>query len=146
MSKKIFIVVFAILLMALCGYIVYNNQNKDIKNTVTIITIKPKPVTIPVDTISDITYEGSGTCIMKKWKEWSTDCGGGVPFYKPQCGHWVESQAYSDEDKACVTGKDCCSGACGIGYNNKLSCVASGSCFISYIDKDGNLHNSSCNR
>jgi len=93
--------------------------------------------------ITEINFEGNGTCAKKKWKEWSTYCGGAVPVYNLRCGHWDEQQAYIDEGKACVTGKDCCSGFCGQeSYNGKLVCVPEGGpCnTYPYIDNKGNLH------
>lgn len=96
-------------------------------------------------TIKDVVVQGSGTCAIKKWQEWSTDCGGGLPWSDPKCGRWIDQQTYVDEGKSCVTGKDCCSGFCGLSSNGAKSCITSEFC-NTYIDREGVKHEEHCVR
>jgi hypothetical protein len=64
-------------------------------------------------TITNITFTQKGSCTLRSWNTWSSDCGvGGMPLYEPRCGHWIGEQSYTDASKACHTGKDCCSKIC----------------------------------
>jgi hypothetical protein len=128
-NAKIILLVFVILII-ICVYLAYKEK----------LLFYPK-----VGTRVEVSSENSGQCTLKRFKEWSIDCGGGLPMYVPKCGHWEELKEYSDNGKSCSTGNDCCSGFCGKDYNGKLSCITYGSC-STYIDKDGNLHKELCIR